>query len=119
MTNCLYEYSVEEFPLKPDIEIIHESTIGFVDGTEISDVHAIVFATGFRTEYKMLDRDLLMNKDGSLSLYKLVFPYTLEKATLAIIGFVRPFGPVIAMTELQARWAANVLSVSLLLSPWA
>ena len=98
---------------------IRGSTIKFVDGTEISGVHAIVFATGYRTEFKMLDKELFLGNDGCLSLYKLVFPCTLEKATLAIIGFVRPFGSMIAMTELQARWAANVLSVSLLFSPRA
>lgn len=44
-------------------------------------------------------------------LYRLVWPVHLTKNTLAVVGFVRIHGQVPPVTELQARWAVQVMKV--------
>ncbi|KAF8781437.1 Dimethylaniline monooxygenase like protein [Argiope bruennichi] len=51
-----------------------------------------------------------MEEEGKINLYKCTFPINLKHATVAVIGFVLPFGPGFPIGELQCRWAAQVLT---------
>lgn len=42
------------------------------------------------------------------SLYKYVFPTHLQRPTLAILGLIKPFGAIMPVTEMQARWVTCV-----------
>ncbi|KAF8781438.1 Dimethylaniline monooxygenase like protein [Argiope bruennichi] len=53
-----------------------------------------------------------MEEEGKINLYKCTFPINLKHATVAVIGFVLPFGPGFPIGELQCRWAAQVLTAS-------
>ena len=98
--------------MKPDIRKFTTSDVEFTDGSLVNDVDVVVFATGFRIEYPMLEDEVMWDNDHQISLFKLVFPCSLEKNTLAFLGCMRPLGPAASMLEMQSRWVAQVLSVS-------
>ena len=43
-------------------------------------------------------------------LYKYIWPPHLTHPTLAVIGFIEPWGAINPMAELQARWAVRVFN---------
>lgn len=49
-----------------------------------------------------------MNENDA-DLYKYVYPTTLAKNTLAIIGCIQPLGAINPISEMQCRWAARVI----------
>ena len=98
--------------MKPGIKRFTTSGVEFTDGSLVKDVDVVVFATGFRLDFPMLEDEVVWDKDHQISLFKLVFPCCLEKNTLAVLGCLRPLGPAAPFLEMQARWVAQVLSVS-------
>lgn len=47
--------------------------------------------------------------ENKVDLYKYVWPVTVQRHTLAIIGGVQPLGAVNPLSELQCRWATRVI----------
>ena len=45
-----------------------------------------------------------------MGLYKHVFPARDGRPSLAFIGLIQPWGAIMPISELQARWAAKVLA---------
>ena len=72
------------------------------------DVDAIIFATGYDYQYKVLDSSILDVRDNDCSLYKFVFPPDVPHPTLAVVGHVQAIGSVIPVAEMQARWITRV-----------
>lgn len=91
--------------LRPAIQRITPSGVRFVDGTT-ADTEAIVLCTGFETpSVPFLDASVDLQR-----LYKRCFDPTYREE-LAFIGFLRPpIGSIPPMSELQARWYAQILS---------
>lgn len=68
----------------------------------------VVFATGFDYGFPFLPPDLQAKCGYRLRLYKHVFPPSLTKPTLAVVGFIHALGAVNPMAEMQGRWATRV-----------
>ncbi len=74
------------------------------------DIDAMILATGYDYQYRVLDESILNIKDNDVDLYKYVFPPDLPHHTLAIIGHVQAIGAVIPIAEMQARWITRVFN---------
>ncbi|XP_046375806.2 flavin-containing monooxygenase 5-like [Haliotis rufescens] len=81
----------------------------FKDGTVLRDLDAILFATGYLPGLTFLSDKAKGGTDKQYR-YKMTFPLTLTHNTLALIGCFESGSTVIAVTEMQARWAARVFS---------
>ena len=82
----------------------------FEDGTEVKDIHGIIFATGYKIGFPCLEEGLVPVEKNEVPLYKYVFPYEHKHHTMAILGCLQPIGAVMPLSELQARWAVKVFS---------
>lgn len=94
--------------LRPGIETITPTGVVFTDGSRV-EVDTILLCTGFeKASVPFLNVSVNLER-----LYKNCFdPAHREK--LAFIGFVRPtIGSIPPMSELQARWHAQLLSDNL------
>jgi len=102
--------------LKPEVERFTEDGCTFkVPQPNIAGVSSesvsldkVILCTGFTTEFPMLPEKY--REHEHLDRYRLVFHPGLEN--VAFIGFVRPtgFGAIPPCSEMQARWAAQVVS---------
>nr|XP_039270440.1 flavin-containing monooxygenase 5-like [Styela clava] len=91
-----------------------EDSAVFDDGTE-EKIDAVIFATGYSMAYPFLDDSVLKVEENQCDLYEYIFPVTLEKNTLAIIGGIQPLGAVNPISELQCRWATKVIKGEVML----
>lgn len=71
-------------------------------------VDVVVFATGFNFSFPFLPPDLQAKSGYRLRLYKHVFPPSLTRPTLAVVGFISGLGAIGPLAEMQARWATRV-----------
>nr|XP_054770718.1 flavin-containing monooxygenase 5-like [Lytechinus pictus] len=95
----------------PNISKMEEKRVTFADGTSV-EVDSVVFCTGYHIDLPFLSNDTRskVTEDGNniLKLYKNVFSPSVGPS-LAFIGFVQPAsGGVISMSEIQARWFAEL-----------
>ncbi|KAM9685473.1 dimethylaniline monooxygenase [N-oxide-forming] 4-like [Trichechus inunguis] len=95
--------------IKPSVKEVKENLVIFNNTPKEEPIDIIVFATGYTFAFPFLDESVVKVEDGQASLYKYIFPTHLQKSTLAVIGLIKTFGPVIPTGELQARWAVRVL----------
>ncbi|XP_037681289.1 dimethylaniline monooxygenase [N-oxide-forming] 4 isoform X2 [Choloepus didactylus] len=94
--------------MKTSVKAFTETSALFEDGTVEENIDVVIFATGYTFSFPFLEEPLRSLCTKKMSLYKLVFPSSLEKATLAMIGLISLKGSILASTELQARWATRV-----------
>uniref|UniRef100_A0A8C0J1E2 Flavin-containing monooxygenase n=1 Tax=Chelonoidis abingdonii TaxID=106734 RepID=A0A8C0J1E2_CHEAB len=94
--------------VKPIVKEFTETAAIFEDGTMEDNVDVVIFATGYSFSFPFLEQSVIKVENNEVSLYKQVFPPTLEKPTLAVIGLIQPLGPIMPNAELQARWATRV-----------
>ncbi|KAE8294576.1 Dimethylaniline monooxygenase [N-oxide-forming] 5 [Larimichthys crocea] len=94
--------------LKPNVKQFCGSTVVFTDGSVMDKVDVVVFATGYNYSFPFLPSALQAKSGYRLHLFKHVFPPALTRPTLAVVGFIRGFGAVNPLAELQARWATRV-----------
>lgn len=71
-------------------------------------VDVVVFATGYNYSFPFLPPDLQAKSGYRLRLYKHVFPPSLTRPTLAVVGFIHGFGSINPLAEMQGRWATRV-----------
>ncbi|XP_072176904.1 flavin-containing monooxygenase 5-like [Diadema setosum] len=93
---------------KPKISKFTETGVVFDDGTEVDDVDAVVFATGFEAKFPYLDASILRHNHPDPELYWHVFPPRLARHTMAVIGIVASVGAQGPVYEMQARLAGRV-----------
>lgn len=94
--------------IKPNVSSFTETGVIFDDGTQINDLDAVIFCTGYKIGFRFIDQSILPLSDNKVDLYKYVFPPNLTKPTLAVIGCVQPLGAIFPLSELQGRWATRV-----------
>ncbi|XP_048833073.1 flavin-containing monooxygenase 5-like isoform X5 [Brienomyrus brachyistius] len=94
--------------VKTNVSRIEGSSVMFEDGTVEEDIDLVVFATGYSFSFPFLPSSVISISENKTSLYKYVFPPTLEQPTLAIIGLIQPLGAVMPISEMQARWATRI-----------
>ncbi|XP_031553441.1 dimethylaniline monooxygenase [N-oxide-forming] 2-like [Actinia tenebrosa] len=95
--------------VKDEIDYFKEKQVFFKDGNHIDAIDTVIFATGFNTQCPVLPASMF-KPNQSHQFYKAVFSPELSKPTLAVIGCFRVKGPVLPLTELQARWAVQVFN---------
>lgn len=93
--------------IKPNVRELQGTQVAFDDGST-APVEAIIYATGYRTSFPFLARELFEVNDGPVSLYRRMLPPNLPG--LYFVGLVQPIGPTIPLVEIQARWVASVLA---------
>lgn len=97
--------------IKPDLAYFTKNGVVFTDDTMIECLDCVIFCTGYDIKFPYLDVEAEIIKAGNeVNLYKYVFPPFLKKPTLAVIGNIQPTGAVNPVSELQARWAAQVFA---------
>nr|XP_006816474.1 PREDICTED: dimethylaniline monooxygenase [N-oxide-forming] 2-like [Saccoglossus kowalevskii] len=92
------------------IERFEANCVTLTDGSTLSDIDAVVFATGYKMAFPFLKNSLVFDKSDNLQLYKLLFPVAVQQQPdrMVLIGMFNPDGPIFSTIELQARWAVNV-----------
>ena len=93
--------------IRPNVRELQGTQVAFDDGST-APVDAIIYATGYRTSFPFLARELFEVNDGPVSLYRRMLPPNLPG--LYFVGLVQPIGPTIPLVEIQARWVASVLA---------
>ena len=96
--------------VKPNVARFTKTGVVFDDGTQVNDLDAVIFCTGYKIGFNFVDESILPVSDNKVDLYKYVFPPNLAKPTLAVFGCVQPLGAIFPLSELQARWATRVFS---------
>ncbi|XP_029002027.1 dimethylaniline monooxygenase [N-oxide-forming] 2-like isoform X2 [Betta splendens] len=94
--------------VKAHLKGFTDSGVVFEDGTVEDDIDAVVFSTGYKACFPFLPKALTGGPHGELTLYKRLFPPSLQCHTLAIISLIQAKGPIMPMAEMQARWAVRV-----------
>lgn len=94
--------------VKPNVASFTKSGAVFDDGSQVSNLDAVIFCTGYKIGFKFIDQSILPVSDNKVELYKYVFPPSLAKPTLAVFGCIQPRGAIFPLSELQARWATQV-----------
>ncbi|KAI4892566.1 hypothetical protein NFI96_024726 [Prochilodus magdalenae] len=94
--------------VKPNIQEFRGSTVNFDNGTVEEGIDAVVFCTGYKATFPFLDPTITNSPEGELTLFRRVFPLSLQHPTLAIIGILNPKGSIMPVVEMQARWAVTV-----------
>lgn len=95
----------------PNIQRIESSRVYFTDGQE-AEFDNIILCTGYRIDLPFLSDDItqkvLKGETNQIRLYKNVFSPEIGPS-MAFIGFVQPAsGGVLSMSEIQARWFAEL-----------
>ncbi|XP_043076165.1 flavin-containing monooxygenase 5-like [Puntigrus tetrazona] len=101
---------VGELVMKSNVQKFQGSTVVFDDGTVEEKIDAVIFCTGYDYKFPFLPDSLNSGSDGDLKLYRRVFPPSLERPTLAIMGLLQTKGAIMPAVELQARWATRVIA---------
>ncbi|XP_046893260.1 flavin-containing monooxygenase 5-like [Hypomesus transpacificus] len=96
--------------MKPNLQGFQGSGVTFEDGTAEENIDAVVFCTGYSGTFSFLPASLFQGSGGQLSLYRRVFPPSLERPTLAVMGLFQTKGPIMPLVEMQARWATRVIA---------
>ncbi|XP_075038778.1 flavin-containing monooxygenase 5-like [Mixophyes fleayi] len=92
--------------VRPNVKEFTDTGVIFEDGTMEKNIEAVIFATGYSFSFPFCEViDVTSNK---ISLYKYMFPYNLEKHTLAVVGLIQPIGAIMPISELQCRLATRV-----------
>lgn len=94
--------------VKPNVAYFTKSGVVFDDGSKVSNLDAVIFCTGYKIGFKFVDQSILSVTDNKVDLYRYVFPPSLAKPTLAVLGCIQPWGAIFPLSELQARWATQV-----------
>jgi cation diffusion facilitator CzcD-associated flavoprotein CzcO len=93
--------------IRPNIAELRGPSVMFEDG-RVERYDAIIHATGYRTEFPFLARDIFCVEDNkTVGLYRRMLPP--DRPGLFFAGLVQPIGPTIPLVERQARWLAAVL----------
>jgi len=94
------------FPPHPQLK---EKTVVFDDGFEI-EADVVIYSTGYEISFPFLDQKEVPVDDNKVDLYKFVFPPTHKHATLAFVGLIQPWGAIMPISEMQARWITRVFN---------
>ncbi|XP_071983298.1 flavin-containing monooxygenase 5-like isoform X2 [Engystomops pustulosus] len=94
--------------IRPNIKEFTDTGVIFEDGTVEENIDAVIFATGYSFSFPFCEESVISVKSNKTPLYKFMFPYHLEKHTLAIVGLIQPIGAIMPISELQSRLATRV-----------
>ncbi|XP_063969327.1 flavin-containing monooxygenase 5-like [Lytechinus pictus] len=93
--------------IKPNVRRFTERGVVFDDGSEEA-LDLVVLATGYKIAFPYIPQSVLPINDNHVEMYKFVFNPEHKHPTMAVLGMVQPIGPIMPVSELQARWASRV-----------
>ncbi|XP_012694854.2 dimethylaniline monooxygenase [N-oxide-forming] 2-like [Clupea harengus] len=96
--------------MKPNMCEFRGSSVVFEDQSVEENIDAVVFCTGYSATFSFLPPSLVTGRHGEIRLYKHIFPPSLERPTLALLGLIQTSGPIMPCMELQARWATRAIA---------
>ena len=96
--------------VKDGIEHITENGVVFKDGSSVDNIDAIIYATGYEFGFPFIKQKAFEIKNYETDFYQFVFSPEIQPSTLAVIGCIEPFGPIMPASEIQSRWAARVFN---------
>lgn len=96
--------------MKRDVKCFTENGIIFENETKVTEVDAVIMATGYAWKFNFLEEGIVKVEGGRINLYKCMYPPHLKHPSLVIIGFFLPFGPGFPLGDMQTRWAAQVFN---------
>ena len=96
--------------MKPNMCEFRGSSVVFEDQSVEENIDAVVFCTGYSATFSFLPPSLVTGRRGEIRLYKHIFPPSLERPTLALLGLIQTSGPIMPCMELQARWATRAIA---------
>uniref|UniRef100_A0A8C2I478 Flavin-containing monooxygenase n=1 Tax=Cyprinus carpio TaxID=7962 RepID=A0A8C2I478_CYPCA len=99
-----------DLAMKSNVQKFQGSMVFFDDGTVEEKIDAVILCTGYDYKFPFLPTSLSSGSDGDLKLYRRIFPPSLERPTLAILGLFQTKGAIMPAVELQARWASRVIA---------
>lgn len=100
--------------LKKNIKYFTENGVMFEGEDTVTEVDTVIMGTGYQWKFPFLEDGIVTTEeDGRINLYKCMWSPHLKHQTLAIIGFILPFGPGFPLGEIQCRWIAQVLAGNL------
>ncbi|NXH50551.1 FMO1 monooxygenase, partial [Dicaeum eximium] len=94
--------------IKPGVKEFKDNSVLFHNCPEEEPIDIVVFCTGYIISFPFLEESVVRVENKHASLYKYVFPTHLQKPTLAVLGLIKPFGAIMPMVEMQARWVSRV-----------
>ncbi|KAF3691142.1 Dimethylaniline monooxygenase [N-oxide-forming] 5 [Channa argus] len=90
--------------MKSNLKGFKDSCVVFDDGTVEENIDVVIFCTGYNGHFPFLHSALSEGPHGELMLYKRLFPPSLQRYTLAIMGLFQTRGPIMPIVEMQARY---------------
>jgi len=97
--------------VKPNVRKFHDYSIEFDDGSIVDNIDTVFLCTGYNIGFPMVQKEIIQVDQNRIDcLYKNIFPKTLDKPTLFVIGLVQPVGAVAPISEMQSRVCCEVLS---------
>uniref|UniRef100_A0A7E4V9K5 Flavin-containing monooxygenase n=1 Tax=Panagrellus redivivus TaxID=6233 RepID=A0A7E4V9K5_PANRE len=98
--------------VKPNIARFEKKNVIFDDGTVAKDVDVVIFATGFKFSFNLVeDGQLISAENNKVTLYKFMYPPQLApQNNFAIIGLIQPTGSIMPISEMQTRVFCSVLA---------
>ncbi|NWR46164.1 FMO1 monooxygenase, partial [Regulus satrapa] len=94
--------------IKPGVKEFKDNSVLFHNCSEEEPIDIVVFCTGYIVSFPFLEESIVRVENKHASLYKYVFPTHLQKPTLAVLGLIKPFGAIMPVAEMQARWVSRV-----------
>jgi len=93
--------------VKSNVKELKGNVVAFDDGTEVP-VDVIIYATGYKTSFPFIGKDVFRVDDDRVDLYRRVL--SPSHPGLYLMGLLQPIGPTIPLVEIQAKWVADVLA---------
>jgi hypothetical protein len=93
--------------IKPNIKLLDQNSVVFEDGTQES-FNVLIHCTGYKMTFPFFNKIFLDPVDNDVPLYHKVV-HT-EHENLFFLGLIQPLGAIMPLSEVQAKWVANILS---------
>ncbi len=96
-----------DITVKPDIDHLEADHVVFTDGSR-EQIDVIVWCTGYRITFPFLGSDVIDTGDNVVPLYRRVV--SPDHDGLYFIGLIQPLGAIMPLAEVQAEWAAEIIT---------
>lgn len=98
--------------IKPNIKkFLLNKSVQFEDGSIVENIDDVIMCTGYDITFELMEKGVItVNQNNELQLYKLMYPPHLAHSTMALIGVFQPWGAVMPIAEMQARFHCEMLA---------
>ena len=92
--------------VKKNVQRFTENGVIFQgENGKITPIDAVILATGYDTHFPFIKKGVLDTSNRHINLFKYAFsPNVTKPESLMFVGLIQPYGPLMPVSELQARW---------------